>query len=148
MKIVSETKPQIVLKAEEGQVLDYNSLRPETELKSFLDFLRNVESRYQADCERENDLNQETQDLLHLMELSENMNACKGYKAYKTLSNVRRERRQCKNEIELLEAVYKFIEDNRLFIRQLEQVLGKTRNTKQTIDNRSYMMRTDVTAAI
>ena len=148
LKVVSESKPSIVLKSAENQVLDYNTLHPEAELKSFLDFLRNAESRYQADCTRENDLNQETQDILHLMELSENMNACKGYKAYKTLSNVRRERRQCKNEIELLETIYKFIEDNRPVIRQLEQVLGKIRNTKQAIDNRSYLMRTDITSAI
>ena len=57
LKVVSESKPSIVLKSAENQVLDYNTLHPEAELKSFLDFLRNAESRYQAarQAYREND---------------------------------------------------------------------------------------------
>lgn len=122
---------------------EYDVLQTESALKSFLDFSREVTPRYNAAIDRGAELDKETQDVLHLMELGEDMNASKGYKAYKILATIRRERRVCKNEAELLEPIVRFITDNQQTIKQLEQVLGKTRTVKQTIANRSYAMRTD-----
>ena len=82
--------------------------------------------------------------LLHYIELHEDMNASEGYKTYRKLAEVRRERRVCKNENELLLPIYTFIQQNPKFINELATVLGRTRTAREAINKRMYSARTDV----
>ena len=122
---------------------NFDSLCPEEKIRDFLTFARAVVSRYEDDERLQSDSEAQTQDLLHYMELSDNMNAAEGFGMYKKLTDVRRIRRDCKNEIDLLKPVYDFLVSGDL-IKQLEQLQGKCRIGKQTISGRQYTLRTDV----
>lgn len=52
------------------------------------------------------ELENEMQDLLHYIEMAADKNAAVGSKLYKKLADIRRRRRICKNEIDLLTPVY------------------------------------------
>lgn len=122
---------------------DYDSLKPEETLKEFLKFARGVISRYEDNQRLQADLEQETQDLLHYMELSGDMNACMGNEMYKKMREVRRQRRNCKLEIELLKPLYEYLSDQTV-INKLSQIQGQCRTSKDAIALRSYTLRTDV----
>lgn len=110
----------------------------------FSHFLRDVVSRYEANERIRVECEQKSNDLLHLIELHDDMNASDGYKAYKKLAEVRRERRVCKNENELLAPLYAFIQQNPKAINELAAVLGRCRAAKEAIDRRVYSARTDI----
>lgn len=122
---------------------DYDTLQPVDQIRSFLEFARSAVTRYEENERRWQEYDQETQDLLHVIELSDNLNASKGYDMYRRLAAVRRDRRQCKNEMDLLKPVYDFFSDKQT-INQLAQVQGKCRVCKETVDSRSYTLRTNV----
>lgn len=122
---------------------DYDTLQPVDQIRAFLDFARSALTRYEENERRWQEYDQETQDLLHVIELSDNLNASKGYDMYRRLAAVRRERRQCKNEMDLLKPVYDFFADKQT-INQLAQVQGKCRACKELVDGRSYTLRTNV----
>ena len=131
--------PVITLKRNE----EFDSLKPEDELKTFLSFARNVISRYEDNVKLQSDLEAETQDLLHFVELSENMNACRGNDMYKKMREIRRKRRACKNEIDLLKPLYDYLSDKKM-INDLSQIQGKCRTAKEVISQRQYTLRTGV----
>ena len=88
-------------------------------------------------------LEYEMQDLLHYIEMGSDKNANAGYKSYKRLAEIRRERRSCKNEMDLLQPIYDaFGGGDKLNV--LAQIQGSCRVTKQSIDNRAYTVRTDI----
>lgn len=122
---------------------NFDSLLPEEQIKNFLAFARNVISRYEENVTRQRELEQETQDLLHYMELSGDMNACRGFCMYRKMAEIRRERRACKNEIDLLQPVYDYLQDKTV-INQLAKIQGQCRTSKEAINMRSYTLRTDV----
>lgn len=122
---------------------DYDSLQPEEQLKAFLGFARSVLLRYEENQRLQSDLETETQDMLHYMEMHDNMNAVMGNEMYKKLREIRRRRRDCKNEIELLKPVYDYLSDKTV-INALSKIQGQCRASKETIGLRSYTMRTDV----
>ena len=131
--------PLITLKRSE----EFDSLKPEDELKSFLSFARNVISRYEDNVKLQSDLEAETQDLLHYVELSKDMNACQGNDMYKKMREIRRKRRACKNEIDLLKPLYDYLSDKKM-INDLAQIQGKCRTAKEVISQRQYTLRTGV----
>lgn len=83
-------------------------------------------------------------DLLHYAELHENLNASAGFRVYKLMADVRRERRRCKNENELLEPLLEFVKANPKLLNDVGTLLGRLRGTKRCIDQRVYTTRTDV----
>lgn len=125
-------------------VADYDTTRAVEVLSSFNRFLIEVVSRYEGNIRVIADCDRKSNDLLHFIELREDMNAAEGYKAYRKLTDVRRERRVCKNENELLNAVYTFIQQNPRFVSELNSVTGKTRAAKDSIERKIYSARTDV----
>lgn len=131
--------PLITLKRSE----EFDSLKPEDELKSFLSFARSVISRYEDNVKLQSDLEAETQDLLHFVELSKDMNACQGNDMYKKMREIRRKRRACKNEIDLLKPLYDYLSDKKM-INDLAQIQGKCRTAKEVISQRQYTLRTGV----
>lgn len=138
--VIQPLVPQIItLKRSE----EFDSLHPEEKLREFLGFARDVISRYEENVRLQTELETETQDLLHYVELSDNMDACKGNKMYKKVREVRRKRRACKNEIDLLKPLYEYLSDKTI-INQLSQIQGKCKTSKEVISQRQYTLRTDV----
>lgn len=138
--VICVPKPTLITLKKQGK---FDSLMPEEKLKDFLGFARDVITRYEADVRRQSDLEQETQDLLHYVELSDDMNACVGNKMYQKIREIRRERRACKNEIDLLKPLYDYLADKTV-INQLAAIQGKCRTSKEAINQRAYTLRTDV----
>ena len=123
---------------------EYDQTNALETISEFSHFLRDVVSRYEANERIRVECEQKSNDLLHLIELHDDMNASEGYKAYKKLAEVRRERRVCKNENELLAPLYAFIQQNPKAINELAAVLGRCRAAKEAIDRRIYSARTDI----
>ena len=124
--------------------VEYDSLCPEYVIDKFLEFTRNVQSlTYQLDAQIEEYRNQE-QDFDHYIELSDDLSEDEAYKVYCRIKDMRRERRKCKNEKELLEPVLDWITNAESSLKSLQNVLGKIRKNKVTIDNRAYVVRTHV----
>ena len=122
---------------------EYDSLKPELKLKEFQAYIRKCLSQYEADLEALTTCEQEIQDILHYMEMSENQKRQDGFKLYKRLTDARRERRRCKNEIEILQPVYSLFHGTKL-LEQLAQTQGTCRVVKESIDERVYLARTDI----
>lgn len=123
---------------------EYDSLQPAESIKSFLGFLRNVKPRYDENFRLVGEADLKSQDLLHKIEMSEDMDGPHGYDMYKRVREIRRERRVCKNENELLRPIVNFLEHNPSVIDDLERLQGACQRLKETINDRHYTMRTDV----
>lgn len=126
------------------QINDYDQTNAVEMIGAFNRFLMDVVSRYEANDRIRQECDQKSQDLLHFIELHDDMNASEGYKTYRKLAEVRRERRISKNENELLSCIYAFIQQNPKFVNELSMILGKTRAAKESIEKRIYSARTDV----
>ena len=131
--------PKPILRSEER----YDTLFPEETFKDFCGKVRQMMSKYESNKAELSRLENEMQDLLHFVEMGKNKNANEGFKLYKKLCEVRRQRRVCKNEIDLLQPVYEMFHGTKM-LDQIACVQGQCRAMKQTIDNRSYFVRTDV----
>lgn len=123
--------------------IEYDTLHPEETIKEFCAAIRNMLARYQYNKEQYDYLEQEMQDILHFIEMGSDKNANTGFKLYKQLAEIRRQRRICKNEMDLLQPIYDAFGGNEK-LNVLAQVQGLCRTTKQAIDNRAYTVRTDV----
>lgn len=140
-KIVAPIVPDI---ATLESKLEYDSLHPEEHVREFLNFVRAVRARYEENERLRDECDAQTQDLLHYVEMSDNLNAAKGYDAYKKLAEVRRVRRACKNENELLKPFYDYYMAHKDMESQLSRIQGNCRTTKETIGNKRYGMRTNI----
>lgn len=124
--------------------IEYDSLNPEEKIRSFLAFARRVTIRYEENQRMIEAYQQQTQDVLHKIELSENLDAPGGFKMYKLLRDIRRERRKCKNECDLLKPVFDYLQAHPEMEGQMAQIQGKCKNLKTGIDSRQYTLRTGV----
>ena len=122
---------------------EYDTLHPESTIRLFCGDIREMISRYEGNKERFNELENEMQDLLHYIEMTGDKNANIGFKLYKRLSEVRRERRICQNEIDLLQPIYDSFKDTDL-LNTLASIQGRCGSVKKQIDGRAYTVRTDV----
>ena len=116
---------------------------PAQRLSEFLQFARDVKARYENDQLLMDQYNDETNDMLHYIELLD-LNAASGYRAYKRLSEIRRERRICKEEMEILQPLYDFFNQSNATIDEMQRILGICRKTSELIENRVYTARTKV----
>lgn len=124
--------------------IHYDHVKPEERIREFIAFSKDVVSRYEEDLRLITECETQTQDVLHYMELHDNADGPRGYKLYKTLREIRRKRRECKNEAALLKPVYEFIVENKSTFDKLAQIQGQCRSAKSTIDARCYMLKTGV----
>lgn len=122
---------------------DYDTLHPVEALETFLDFCADVRCRYDGNIRVMEETNMETQDLLHFMELADNMGIAEGFKAYKRMREVRRIRRDAKNENDLLQPIYDLLCACDIEHR-LQHVLGILRAKRENINGRKYSPRTDI----
>ena len=123
--------------------LEYDTLRPDVVIQNFCASIKDMLARYNYDKEQYSKLENEMQDVLHYVEMDSDKNANTGYKIYKKLAEVRRERRMCKNELDLLQPIYDAF-NGTTTLSYLGNVLGSVRTARSMIDNRAYTVRTDV----
>ena len=134
-----QTPVRPVLHSEE----EYDTLHPEEKIKEFCAFIKQAISTYEYDQAQYSVYESQMQDLLHYAEMGKNKDASNGYRIYKELCAVRRKRRACQNEMDLLQPIYDMFHDTRI-LEQIANVQGSCRNIKQCISNKMYTVRTDV----
>lgn len=117
---------------------------PEESLSDFVKFCNSVISRYEENERLESECDAQTQDILHKIELGDDLGVVDGYKIYKLLRNVRRKRRQCKNQNDYYRPTYEYCVANRQVFNQLSQVQGRTKTIKSGIQSRQYTTRTSI----
>lgn len=83
---------------------------------------------------------QETQDLLHALELG-NLNAIEMTKVAKELKEVRKRRRHLKDELEVLREVRNFATNGKLKEYHIDMAIGKVRTIYEKRERRTYKMR-------
>ena len=111
-------------------------------IETFLNYLSEVDRSYpltKAELEKKDN---ETQDILHELELGDNNYKERAEIATK-LRNVRKERRQLKDKVEEIETLYQWMNENKTSINKLQQVLGQTRKQEKYHSNRTYHKRVD-----
>jgi len=109
---------------------------------SFLEFLREAESLYRQAETTEQEAHNETQDLLHTLELvtcsdGELLDMARKFK------EVRQQRRSAKDAMDMLLAVKDWAEANRSVVKSLEQLLGKVRKAEKNTENRIYTFKSE-----
>ena len=120
---------------------DFDTLAVIDHIKDFSDFLAAATQRYEFNASRITEIDTETQDILHYIELADTR---KKITIYNRLSEIRRERRCCKNENDVLKPVYDWIKTSDQAVNRLPAVLGACRKTKDIVTNREYGLRTDI----
>lgn len=112
-------------------------------IEDFLKFLRSAEETYNINLSLEKEKDDETQDLLHELELGDLMEA--DYELLsKAAQQTRQERRVAKDTVAQLSPVVEWIKKNRKTIQEWDQVLGKVRKAEESRKNRYYRKRTDI----
>ena len=117
---------------------------PVTAIRGFNKSCQDAVSRYNSNIECIHMRDQDTQDILHEIELSGSKNAREGYKLYRKLKLVREDRRRAKNENEVLEPLVQWLQANKQFQNQLAQIQGKCGSKQQVIANRKYSPRGNI----
>lgn len=116
-------------------------------IEDFLDFIRDVEQGNRISLEEERISNNETQDLLHMLELLP-MDDSGLLSVSQHLIESRKKRREAKNYIAAGTLIVEWIEENRAVIKSLERLLGEVRKKEQSSEGRLYTPRTSVWADI
>lgn len=123
--------------------LEYDSTHPEQVLRDFIGNIRDMMARFEGNQQRLAEIETELVDLEHYIEIVEYQNAPGGYKLYRKLAELRRERRACKNENDLLRPIYEHFHATGV-LSKLGLVQGEVAKTREAIDSRVYAVRTDV----
>ena len=110
-------------------------------IETFLSYLRETEQRYHMSEVNEQEANNETQDILHSLELQDH-----DYHDFarlsKELRGVRQKRRAAKDTMSETAPVLDWIDQNRPTIKSLERLLGDVLNAEKSTANRIYTPRT------
>ena len=117
------------------------------QVEDFLNFLREAQQEYNIALSREKDANDETQDILHTIELYENKyHDCARLSI--ALRKVRQERREAKDTEQRLKPIVDWAIENMKIVRSLEQLLGEVRKVEKSTENRYYTQKTDIVERI
>ena len=111
-------------------------------ISEFCKLMENAQKDYAWNYEQVGRLDRLTQDYLHKLEL-ENLDYRERAKVATALANCRRQRRACKDTVEVLEPLVQFLESDKgknLF-NLVREVLGKTRKTEERMETRTYVPR-------
>lgn len=112
-------------------------------LQNFLSLLRADDELFRIAQDDEQRANEETQDILHSLELDKHTYHEKAKLAIK-LEDVRQRRRTAKETQETLSPIVEWALQNRPIIKGLEKVLGEMRKAESRQEHRMYSPRTDV----
>lgn len=116
-------------------------------ISGFLNFLREVQTEYNIALEREKDADEETQDILHRLELEED-SWQDMEKMAEVLKAVRRRRREAKDIKMLSEPVLDWLLKNKGIINSMEQMLGEVRKIEKRVKDRRYIEKTGIVEEI
>ena len=109
-------------------------------IEAFLDFLREASTQLNIAIMVEQEANDQTQDILHRLELQEHTHH--EYAAYaKELKKIRQERRKAKDKISCLTPIVAWADENKSVIKGLEQLLGIVRKAERSTEQRIYTPR-------
>jgi hypothetical protein len=72
---------------------DYDTLHPEDAIRQFVAFLHAAAARYDGNYAVVGEMDLSQQDILHTIEMSDNLDARKGFQMYRLAREVRRNRR-------------------------------------------------------
>ena len=108
-----------------------------------------VQSNYNLNCSILVQANEEINDLLHEIELSALKSAREGYFIYEELREARIRRRKAKEENELLQELYEFLQNQSGFKNQLSKIHANSVKLFDLLSRRTYKprQRTDLTIA-
>lgn len=123
--------------------LEYDSTNPEQTLRDFVANAKAMVARFETNKNRIIEIESELQDLYHYIEISTYKKVPDGYKLYRKMAELRRERRACKNENDLLQPIYEHFHATEV-LNKLTNVQGECAKCKEAIDNRFYAARTDI----
>ena len=112
-------------------------------IEAFLDWVRECGAEYNIAMTNEQAAAEETQDLLHKLEIDETTYHEKA-KIGQALTAVRRERREAKDTVAILDPVVDWKKKNKTFLDSLEGLLGRVRKAEKDIEGRTYRPRTDI----
>lgn len=120
-------------------------MRDSENIAAFLNFLRNAQSLYNIMRDELHQADNETQDILHQLELHEN-SYHKIAALGKKLQAVRRRRRAAKDTMEVYQPIIVWANkpDNREMIREMERLLGEVRKIEKSKENRMYIPKTKI----
>lgn len=109
-------------------------------IEEFLNFLRQCEQEYRMAQTDYQETNDETQDILHSLELDAH-----SYHEYAKLSkelvDIRKRRRVAKDTIFVTEPIVCFSDENKALIKAMERLLGDVRKVEKKQENRVYIPR-------
>ena len=114
-----------------------------THISDFLKFLLEAETIYAIADVTQDEADNETQDILHAMEL-DSVSYHDIAKLSSALSAVRKKRRKAKDTAEIMKPVLDWEEKNRDAVKSLETVLGAVQTIEKEKENRFYVKRTDI----
>ena len=114
-------------------------------IADFLALLDSAQKRYAAAIAEEQDANAETQDILHAVEFQRH-DPRKTARLMRTLGDIRRKRRQAKNDMEIADLIVKFQNGNAGMVNALQRLQGDIQTTLKTQARRDYQFRTEVMA--
>lgn len=112
----------------------------EQALQSVRDVFVNYPKRIETNEEALKKIDQEIQDIMHVIELN-NFSASKGYILAKELKKARQERRRIKDELELLEPIKSFLGYQKPTEKNIGKTIGDVRNVQNVHRARTYKMR-------
>ena len=112
-------------------------------IEGFLNFLRDAQESYNIAALSEKEADEETQAILHSLELNENTYH-DGARLSVALAKVRKERRAAKDTRLQLQPVIDWAGQNTKTVKGLEQLLGTVRKTEKNLDCRFYKPKTDI----
>lgn len=112
-------------------------------ISDFLGMLREAQQEYNIAEAEEHDANNETQDILHSVELDDMK-----YHEYARLSialrDVRQQRRKAKDKTQELQPIIDFLSTNAKVVKAIERLLGDVRKAERSTEGRAYAPRTDI----
>lgn len=123
--------------------LEYDSMKPEQTIRDFVSNIKGMVSRFESNKARIIEIENELLDVYHYIEISTYKKVPDGYKLYRKMAELRRERRACKNENDLLQPIYEYFHATEV-LNKLSHVQGECAKCMEAIDNRTYTVRTDI----
>lgn len=123
--------------------VEYDACKPEETIRDFVARAKAMVSKYEFNKSRILEIEQEMTDLCHYIEIAPFKNVPEGYKLYRKMAELRRERRACKNENDLLQPVYEHFHATAV-LDKLSGIQGECAKCKSAIDARYYNVRTGI----
>ncbi|MEX0596485.1 MAG: hypothetical protein WD512_08275 [Candidatus Paceibacterota bacterium] len=110
------------------------------DIEAARDTLKNISRKHSINNGATEKIERERNDLFHLAELGK-FNAAEGFKHFKRLGELSRERRECKDENDILSPFMKMSNDNKYTINELNHAIGLARNVVKKNEARTYRLR-------